>query len=199
MPRSSELLLFFDYVDPASFLLQSRLRRLTSDGGFRLIPEPFEMRPPPEPLLDPEEPGWRERWESMVRPGERLGVQLKRPWIVPWTRKAHELAVHAQDNGCFQDIHDALFRAYLQEGKDIGRVDVLVEIGRSRGLDPAETKAVLDVDRNADAVEEVRVRAGEMGILRVPTLWIDGRILADYPEDEALRGFLESDSAQVNL
>jgi predicted DsbA family dithiol-disulfide isomerase len=195
MPRSRELILFFDYVDPASFLLESRLRGLISEEGPSLIPEPLEIRPPPEPLLDPEDGGWRDRWDSMARLGERLGVELKRPWIVPWTRKAHELAVHAKDNGCFRDIHDALFRAYLQEGRDIGRVDVLVEIGRSGGLDPGETKAVLDVDRNTQAVEEGRVRAAEMGILRVPTLWIDGRMLADYQEDEALRGFLESDSA----
>jgi predicted DsbA family dithiol-disulfide isomerase len=194
MPRSRDLILFFDYVDPASFLLESRLRGLISEEGPTLIPEPLEIRPPPEPLLDPEDGGWRDRWDSMAQLGERLGVELKRPWIVPWTPKAHELAVHAKDNGCFRDIHDALFRAYLQEGRDIGRVDVLVEIGRSGGLDPGETKAVLDVDRNTQAVEEGRARAAEMGILRVPTLWIDGRMLADYQEDEALRGFLESDS-----
>jgi predicted DsbA family dithiol-disulfide isomerase len=135
----------------------------------------------------------------MIRAGEAHGIPLRRPWIVPWTRKAHELGAHARENGCFQDIHDALFRAYIQEGEDIGRVDVLVEIGRNGGLEPAATKAVLDVDRFAEEVEEGRQRALAMGIVEIPTLWMDGRDLAGFPEDEALRRFLERGSDEETL
>ena len=118
----------------------------------------------------------------MEEEGKRLGVNLKLPWIVPWSRKAHELASVAEKEGCFLEIHESLFRAYLSEGRDIGRVDVLVDLARKSGLDPMEIKAALDVDAERDSVLERRKRALEAGgheppdscLARAKTGWIPG-------------------------
>jgi predicted DsbA family dithiol-disulfide isomerase len=158
--------------------------------------KPLEIRPPPLSLLDPEDEKWKERWNTMVQEGERIGVSLTFPWIVPWTRKSHELAFHARETGCFQEIHDALFRAYLQDGKDIGRVDVLLEIGVSCGLDRMETKAVLDVDRYAETVVAATGEAREMGVGDVPFLRLGDRPLSGYPKEDDLQAFLSGSSHQ---
>jgi predicted DsbA family dithiol-disulfide isomerase len=121
---------------------------------------------------------------------EARGVKLRRPPIVPWTRKAHELAFHARERGVFQEVHEALFRAFLQEGRDIGRVDVLADLGADAGLDRTETKAVLDVDRYADRVLARRREAEEARITLVPTLARRDQVLEGYPEEEILLTFL---------
>ena len=185
--------LFFDYVDPLSYLLDRALVEIEDVGDLSVRREPFEIRPPPAAMLDPDEKSWRDRWESAIRM-ETAGSPLIRPRIVPWTRKAHELALHAREHGCFRDVHDALFRVYLQEGKDIGRIDVLLEIGVSCGLDHLETKAVLDVDRYAEAVEAATSSALARGVTEVPCLRLGERALTGYPGEEALRAFLAGGS-----
>ena len=191
MNNPGVLRLFFDYVDPASYLLDRRLRLLEKSGGFKLALAAFEISPPPGPLLNPEEGAWAQHWNSFEEAGRELEIELKRPWIVPWSRKAHELAFHARKEGCFPEIHETLFRAYLLEGLDIGRVDVLVDLGRKHGLDPTETKTVLDIDLHRASVLEARDEALKAGATQPPTLVFDGRRMDGYPDDDTLGTFLD--------
>jgi predicted DsbA family dithiol-disulfide isomerase len=191
--KTPELLhLFFDYVDPASFLLEHRIRTRADSGLYPLVLEPFEVRPPPTELLDHEDERWATHWRTMVAEAEALGLGLSRPWIVPWTRKAHELAMLAREAGRFREIHDAIYRAYLVDGQDIGRVDVLVGLAQRHGLDRTTVKPVLDVDRHTAAVVERRERGLARGVTGVPALLWRGRTLEGYPDPEVLETFLTS-------
>jgi predicted DsbA family dithiol-disulfide isomerase len=98
--------------------------------------------------------------------------------------------MEAERNGCFREVLDALFRAYFSDGLDIGRVDVLVEIGRREGMDPTEAKAALDVDLHRETVLEKRREAERAGVTRSPALVWLGRVLEGYPDDEKLTNFL---------
>jgi predicted DsbA family dithiol-disulfide isomerase len=189
--KTPELLhFFFDYVDPASFLLERRIRAMEDSGLFPLVMEPFELGPPPRELLDPLDGSWAAHWKTMDTAAEAMNLRLARPWIVPWTRKAHELALHAREEGRFREIHDAIYRAYLLEGQDIGRVDVLVNLAQGHGLDRNTVKPVLDVDLHTGAVVERRERGLALGVTRVPTLIWKGRTLEGYPDTEVLESFL---------
>jgi predicted DsbA family dithiol-disulfide isomerase len=192
MDTPEPLRLYFDYVDPASFLLERRLWSLEGSLPAPLSLEPFEVTCPPAPLLDPDENAWAHRWSSMRAEGTKTGLILKHPWIVPWSRKAHELAFHAREKGCFPEIHDALFRAYLMEGQDIGRIDVLVALARKQGLDPMEAKAALDIDLHREKVEEARRSALVAGIGHPPVIQWKGRKLEGFSDAETLRTFLDS-------
>ena len=190
MNEPTPLLLFFDYVDPSSYLLHHRLLERGLRPGEGYFPLPFEVNPPPNPLLDPGEGEWKDRWDRALVQAREMGLPLVRPRIVPWTRKAHELALHAGEQDRFGAVHDALFRAFLVEGLDLGRVDVLVELARDLGLDHGETKAVLDVDRYAETVERLRSEALEAGIRGVPTIMVEGRRLEGIHPAEAIQAFL---------
>ena len=182
--------LYFDYVDPGSWLMDRRLGAAVGEGEVRVERLPFELRPPPDRQLDPGDPAWLAYWSGMADAARRDGLELQRPDRVPWTRKAHELALHAGERDRFGAVHDALFRAFLVEGLDLGRVDVLVELARDLGLDHGETKAVLDVDRYAETVERLRSEALEAGIRGVPTIMVEGRRLEGIHPAEAIEAFL---------
>ena len=187
-PRAVRL--FYDYIDPASFLLDRRLRQWADPNETPLALVPFEISVPPAPLLDPNEAGAVAYWEKLKEAARPLGFELKRPWIVPWSRKAHELAMEARQENCFREIHNALFRAYLLEGLDIGRIDVLVDLSRQQGMDPVKTKAVLDVDKHRAAILSEREAALRAGISRSPTVLRPGGRLEGYPDEETLREFV---------
>jgi predicted DsbA family dithiol-disulfide isomerase len=181
---------FFDYVDPGSYLMEIRVTRAAADAGVAVERVPYEVRPPPEPLLAPGDAAWTEYWNAMARELEAERLAVRRPGLVPWTRKAHELLQHAREHEREGDVHRALFRRFLVEGEDIGRVDVLLAVATAAGLDPTETKAVLDVDRHAAGVGEARALGQRMGVRGVPTLTTEGRILEGIHGEGDIGAFL---------
>jgi len=185
---------FFDYVDPGSWLLERALDQF--EGGTNVTVEriPFEVTPPPNPLVDPGTDHWRRFWEGARAASAEEGVALATPRIVPWTRKAHELALHARASGHFAAVHRALFTTFLIEGRDLGRVDVLLDVAARHGLDLTATKAVLDVDRHTAEVEAARTAAERLGVRGVPTLLADHGRLEGFRGRDATLAFLEAAS-----
>lgn len=178
---------WFDYADPASYLVELLLE---DPGGAGVRRRPLEVVPPPRPLLDSSRPPWSIHLEAMREEARSMGVSLAPPPLVPWTRKAHELALHAAEKGCFASIHRAIFDGFFRDSRDIGRIDVLVEIAVFGGLDRAETRAVLDVDRFAAAVVGEREAAAAVGVRGVPTMVRQGRLLEGFSDRARLWEFL---------
>ncbi len=167
--------LYFDFVDPASRLAAHLVDEARRADAVEW--RGFELRPPPSPLIDAAAPAWRDRHARIAQLGRDLGVPMETPDLVPWTRKAHELAEFARERDCDQAVRRALFEAHFVDRIDIGRIDLLVEIAHRAGLDRTETRAVLDVDRYTGVVLERREAAGAHEVATVPTLVAGGRRL----------------------
>ncbi len=171
---------YFDFVDPLSYLLELELKRAERTLPIRIERVPFELRPPPTPLTDIRDPSWTRRWEEARRLAAELDLPLDPPRLVPWSRKAHELHMFACARDMGAAVRHATFDAYCARGRDIGRIDELVEIGRSVGLDRTETKAVLDVDRHEQDVVTARAAAEGIGITDVPVIAVGGRLVQGF-------------------
>jgi predicted DsbA family dithiol-disulfide isomerase len=184
--------LFYDYIDPLSFLIEHDVLALESEGWTTVSRQPLELRAPPAALIDPRDPLWQRRWDQASTLADERGIALHRPTLVPWSRKAHELAMHAREKDRFAEAHAALYRAHLLEGRDIGRVDVLVEIAGTVGLDPQEARIVLGVDRHAATLDGLRGEAERLGVRGVPTLLVAGERIEGVLPREALRALLEA-------
>jgi len=176
--------LYLDYVDPLFFAAEA-LAAALEEAGHQVEREAFELCPPPAPLVPATHPELeRRRTEAASLDPERA---FPRPDLVPWTRKAHELAHHAKEKGSFARVHSALAEAHLSRASDIGRVDVLLDIAVSCGLDWSETKAVLDVDRFAAAVEDARQQALDQGVRSSPTFVVGDRCFEGVPALDAFQ------------
>jgi predicted DsbA family dithiol-disulfide isomerase len=102
------------------------------------------------------------------------------------SRLAQEVAKWAETKPGGEAVHDALFKAYFADGRNIGDSAVLVDVARSVGL-PA--------DEAADALRERRYRTGvdgdwaksrEYGVTGVPTFVSGGRGVVGAQPYEAL-------------
>lgn len=104
------------------------------------------------------------------------------------SRLAQELGKWADTQPGGEAIHDALFKAYFVDGRNIGDPKVLVEIARSAGL-PAETAAEVIAKRSwKDAVDEDWRISREMGVTGVPTFAAGGYgIVGAQPYEELER------------
>ena len=74
-------------------------------------------------------------------------------------------------------IHAALMSAYWAEGRDVGDVDVLVELVEPLGLDPDQVRAVVEEGRYEDLIGASTTAVLEMGAGGVPAFVVDDRLL----------------------
>jgi predicted DsbA family dithiol-disulfide isomerase len=197
MDASGErLIVYGDYTCPYCYLAEAQLRRVR-EAGVQTDYRAFELRPAPGPTLDPAVPWIAASWQRTIGPlAARWGVEIRFPAAVPRTRKAHEAAAHARERGAFQPMHDAILHAYWVEGRDIGRIDVLVAIAEAVGLDRTETRVVLDVDTHRDRVIEESREAAELGITGVPAFRTASGLLTGLQPAEALVRLAGSGTAQ---
>jgi predicted DsbA family dithiol-disulfide isomerase len=108
------------------------------------------------------------------------------------SHRALELAEFARDRGRFSAVHDALFRAYFEEARDIGDIDVLLEIARACELDPEEFRFETLLGRYAALVNQTSALARSKGVTSTPTMIFDDRFVLTGAQDiETYRSVLE--------
>ena len=91
------------------------------------------------------------------------------------TLLAHELLHAAKAQGRQLEMAEVLFRAYFEQGRHVGRIDELVELGVEAGLDPDVTRAALESHEYVGDVQADIAQAVAYGIRGVPFFVIDGR------------------------
>jgi len=112
------------------------------------------------------------------------------------SRLAQELAKWAESKGKGDPYHEAVFRAYFVDGKNIGKVDELVTLVKSIGLPEKEAKSVLELRTFKEAVDSDWLRSHALGVRAVPTFFIDDRVIVGFPTYELLEEFLKTCGAE---
>lgn len=102
------------------------------------------------------------------------------------SRLAQELGAWAETQPGGGAIHDALFRAYFVDAKNIGDKDTLVEIAKSIGLPAAGAREVLDKRTFKDAVDADWAKSRQYGVTGVPTFVANMRGVVGAQPYEAL-------------
>ncbi len=154
---------------------------------------PYELNPtmPPEGISRRE---YRTRkfgsWErsqaldaQVVAAGQQAGLVFNyaQVHITPSTRRAHRLMHTVQMDavsGNVEGLVDALFSAYFHDGRDIGAVDVLVDLARGNGFDGDAVRSMLLSAAGEHAVVEAERAAQAQGIQGVPAFFIEDQFLS---------------------
>jgi len=102
------------------------------------------------------------------------------------SRLAQELGKWADTQPNGGAIHDALFRAYFVDGRNIGDVAVLLEIAKAVGLDEAKAREVLEKRTFKAAIDADWKKSRDYGVTGVPTFVHDGKGVVGAQPYEAL-------------
>ncbi len=87
------------------------------------------------------------------------------------TRRAQELGAWA-DGEQGVSLHDALFRAYFVDGRDIGDVEVLVSVAEDCGLEAEAARRALAERSHQQQVDDDWMKSRELAITGVPTFLV---------------------------
>ncbi len=147
--------------------------------------KPFELRPEPVPLLDPNGDYIQNAWKNSVKPlSEKLGVPMNFPPVQPRTHLAFEGFQYAKEQGKANEYNHRMLVAFFVEGKDLGDVDVLVKLAEEVGLDGDGYRDAVESRRYKNTHKAALNEAAAQDIRAVPTFFIGDRKLQGlYPAD----------------
>lgn len=101
-----------------------------------------------------------------------LKIDFSRIDRTPNTINAHRLIHWAGLEGRQTAAVTRLFKAYFEDGQDIGNRDVLLKIAEGIEMDRAVTQRLLDSDADLDDIRARDAHARERGVTGVPTFVI---------------------------
>lgn len=161
---------------------------------------PFELRPAPAPTLKPDGDYLQNAWNNSVYPlAAQLGVEIKLPTVSPqpYTNLAFQGLQYAREHGKGDEYNHAVFRAFFQQSRDIGNLDVLMEIAKVVGLDGEDFRSALQNGTYRPAVERLlQVAHEKVGVTSVPTMLIGRRVLQGLYPAETLRQVIDDELSQ---
>ncbi len=106
------------------------------------------------------------------------------------SRLAQELGIWADTQPGGEAIHEALYKAYFVDARNIGDADVLLEIVAAVGLSVDAARDVLDRRSFKDAVDADWAKSRDLGVTGVPTFAAGGYGVVGAQPYEALEQLL---------
>lgn len=166
------LLVFSDYVCPFCYLAVRVVQRLSQEYEIEVVWKNYEIHPQTplagEPVSDLGEEAQVESRLLCELDAER-GPRIRLPPVVANSHLAHEAAEFAREQGKFPELHCRLFRAYFEQGLNIGDPAVLVQVGVECGLDPTALGQAVREHRYHDRIEQVLREKIWYGVYGTPT------------------------------
>ena len=106
--------------------------------------------------------------------GEKLGVFFGPQTLLSNSRQAMEGGEFAKEAGRYEAYHEAIFKSFFTDGRDIGDREVILQAARSAGLEENEFKKALDSHTYLPRIEKTSQMARQLGIKVAPTFIIRG-------------------------
>jgi predicted DsbA family dithiol-disulfide isomerase len=108
------------------------------------------------------------------------------------SRLAQELGAWADTQPGGEAIHDALFKAYFVEGRNIGDAAELLKIAKSLGLAEDDARQVLEKRTFKTAIDADWEKSRQYGVTGVPTFVAGGHGVVGAQPYETLVQLIES-------
>lgn len=202
MSEPITLEVFSDYVCPWCYLGDNRVKQLKKDYGIVVQTVHFPLHPetPAEgrTLRDlfncgPEEiEAKNTRMKGLM---EAEGLPYSERSHTYNSRLAQEIGTWAETQDGGNAIHDKFFESYFVNLRNVGDVDVIIDIVKSVGLDEIEARAVLEERRFKDAVDADWAKSHSYGVTGVPTFFSNGQGLVGAQPYEGLQQLMEGAGA----
>ncbi len=182
MSQPIVLEVFSDYVCPWCYLSTPRIERLKKEHGVQVKLVHFPLHPDTPAQGKSLAELFAGRGYDIPKMQAQMRARMQAEGLPYGDRKmtynsrlAQELGKWADTQPSGEAIHDALFRAYFVDGRNIGDPEELVQIAESVGLPGDKAREVLEKRSYKAAVDADWQKSREYGVTGVPTYVAGGR------------------------
>ena len=96
--------------------------------------------------------------------------------IIPNTFNSHRLIYWSKENNSQLETVEEIFKSYFEESKDIGDINILIDIAEKVGLDPQKIRKKFNNDEDRTTLIDQEQTNRQNGVMDVPAYIIDDGI-----------------------
>jgi predicted DsbA family dithiol-disulfide isomerase len=195
---SFKLVMFSDFICPFCYIGFETVRKLKPEFGFEIDWHGFQIHPewPADGQsasdyrrgMDPE--ARRALWTRIQTMAEMTGFTMKPPEVLANSRLALEAAEFAKEYGKSEEFEERVYRAYFNEGLNIGRQGVIGDLATEVGIDRDDLNAAIESNRYLPRLKNYALIAHERGVDGVPTFFLGEYPLVGAQSENGMREIL---------
>jgi predicted DsbA family dithiol-disulfide isomerase len=190
-----KITVYSDNICPFCYIGSKRLRKVQKELDFDIEWKPFEIHPDTPAAGIKMEDYFRnfnptEMSRYLENFGKDTGVKINNSILANshLSLRANEFA---KKHCKFDEFHEAIYKAYFEEDKNIGDINVILETAEKIGLDKGILKAFLESNETEDIIKESSLEAMRKNITGVPTFIISNEVIVGAQPFEVLKESIE--------
>lgn len=167
--------IFYDYICPFSYIGSNRIQKLAGDYGIEIEWKGYEIHPsyPAEGVRRKNTPRTLRAAESLKTVMEEEDIKFKLPGFVTNSKYALMAAEYCKEQGKFLEFHNRCYEEYFMKRKNIGNIEVVLEIASGIGLDKSLMQERIATGEFNNILKEFRMEADQFDVLGVPTVIVN--------------------------
>ncbi len=194
-----KIVMFSDYICPFCYVGFETMRRLKPEFDFQLEWRGFQIHPdwpaegmPAEKFREGGDAAARHAtWQRIVAMADAVGFSIKPPTVITNSRAALAATEFARESGRDEALEERIYRAYFNDGENIGDASVVARLAGEAGLDAGEVADAIKSPKYEMRLKNNSLAAHQRGVSGVPTFFIGEYPLVGAQSLDAMRAILK--------
>ena len=193
-----KIVMFSDYICPFCYVGFETIRKLKREfdlqiewRGFQIHPDwPAEGIPADKARGSGDAAAREATWKRIKAMADAVGFEIKAPKVLTNSRAALAATEFARDTGRDEALEERIYKAYFNEGANIGDKEVVKRLAVEAGLDAAEVADAIKAPKYEMRLKNNALGANNRGVSGVPTFFIGEYPLVGAQSLDAMRAIL---------
>ncbi|MGH7924863.1 MAG: DsbA family oxidoreductase [Candidatus Binatus sp.] len=193
-----KIVMFSDYICPFCYVGFETMRKLKHEFDFELEWRGFQIHPdwPAEGIAADKvrEPGdaavRKATWQRIVAMADAVGFEIKPPAVLTNSRGALAATEFARESGRDEALEERIYRAYFNDGENIGDAGVVARLAAEVGMDAGEVADAIKSPKYEMRLKNNSLAAHQRGVSGVPTFFVGEYPLVGAQSLDAMRAIL---------
>jgi len=194
-----KIVMFSDYICPFCYVGFETIRKLKSEfelqvewRGFQIHPDwPAEGIPTDKARETGDATARQATWKRITAMADAVGFEIKPPKVLTNSRAALAATEFARDSGLDEALEERIYKAYFNEGVNIGNAETVVRLAVDAGLDAGEVADAIKSPKYEMRLKNNALAANNRGVSGVPTFFIGEYPLVGAQSLDAMRAILK--------
>jgi len=194
-----KIVMFSDYICPFCYVGFETMRRLKPEFDFQIEWRGFQIHPdwpaegiPADKLRGAGDGATRQAlWKRISGMAEAVGFSMKPPTVFTNSRAALAATEFARESGRDEALEERIYRAYFNDGENIGDAGVVARLAGEAGLEEGEVADAIRSPKYELRLKNNSLAAHQRGVSGVPTFFIGEFPLVGAQSLDAMRAILK--------
>ena len=194
-----KIVMFSDYICPFCYVGFETIRKLKPEFDLQLEWRGFQIHPdwPAEGIAAEKVHGLGDSasrqalWERISAMADAVGFTMKAPTVLTNSRAALAATEFARESGRDEALEERIYRAYFNDGVNIGDAATVAKLAAEVGLDEGEVADAIKSPKYEMKLKNNSLAAHQRGVSGVPTFFIGEYPLVGAQSLDAMRSILK--------